>query len=148
MNTDIKLMITLAGKQRLPHLEADIFADYELTCFYLTVLCRDLGQYDSLDTKNDCAWAAYRYAGDVLKGRWLEAEAMISSDAQFAYFYAKVVIKGRWPEAEAVIASDAHWILRYTEFVIKGRWPEAEAVIATDSFYWNRYIAILSELTK
>jgi len=41
---------------------------------------------------------AYWYAFHAIKGRWLEAEDTIRTDAEDAYWYARHVIKGRWPK--------------------------------------------------
>ena len=68
---------------------------------------------------------AFRYARDVIQGRWPEAEPVISQDPQWAYFYARYAIKGRWPEAEPVISQDPKWAYNYARDIIKGRWPEA-----------------------
>jgi hypothetical protein len=75
---------------------------------------------------------AYKYAKNVIRGRWPEAEAAIATDPERAYLYAKDIIRGRWPEAEAVIATDPERAYLYARDVIGGRWPEAEAAIATD----------------
>ena len=88
MNDDIKLMIAIAGNRRLPHLEVNIFADHELTCFYLTILCKDLYWWDPINTHLECAWAAYYYFKDVLRCRWPEAEALIASDEDYWAWYA------------------------------------------------------------
>ena len=82
--------------------------------------------------------AALRYARDIIKGRWPEAEAVIAQDADAASWYARDIIKGRWPEAEAVIAQNADAASWYASDIIKGRWPEAEAVIAQNAkaAYW------------
>ena len=77
---------------------------------------------------------AYRYASQVLKGRWPEGEPVIATDPGLAYQYATDVIGGRFPEAEATIAKWAAWAYQYAKDVIGGRWPEAEAVIAKSRF--------------
>jgi hypothetical protein len=41
---------------------------------------------------------AYRYARDIIKGRWIEAEDVISTSSMHAYSYAKDVIQGKLPE--------------------------------------------------
>ena len=149
MNTDIKLMITLAGKQRLLHLEDVIFTDNELAGFYLTALCKD-ERWDGglIESVHDCAEIAYYCAFYVIKGRWPEAERLIASDAEHAYYYATDVIKGRWPEAECFLASDAGWACLYARDVIGGRFPEAERLI-TNSAYWQQYYnAFLVELNE
>ena len=91
----------------------------------------------------DPYWA-YRYARDVLKGRWPEVEATIATSPHVCK-YAKDVIKGRWPEGEEAIANQLPLSLRtslsfyYARGVIKGRWPEAEAAIATDPGFAHLY---------
>ena len=89
MNTDIKLMITLAGNQRLPLLEADIFADFELTWFYLNALSKGGCEewYPKIPSTFDCEWAAYYYARDVIKGRWPEAEGILLKNKYIAKLY-------------------------------------------------------------
>ena len=95
MNTDIKLMITLAGNQRLPHLGADIFKDKELTCFYLRTLIKGFDGWDPILTNKDCIWAAYYYAVEVIKGRWPEAEHLIARNGD--YWRAYEVFLTRFP---------------------------------------------------
>jgi hypothetical protein len=41
---------------------------------------------------------AYFYARDVIQGRWIEAENIISTNSYCTYLYAKNVIKGKLPE--------------------------------------------------
>ena len=89
---DIKLMITLSGSKRLPHLEADIFKDAELTCYYLNAICKDLDWYYTCNAKDDCSIAAYRYAVHVIKGRWLEAEAVINSAETGKFWYTRFMV--------------------------------------------------------
>lgn len=82
---------------------------------------------------------AYRYAKDVIRGRWPEAEEVIAKEPWSAYRYADLVIKGRWPEAEATIAKSPFRAHRYAKDVIKGRWLEGEEAIAK-SEYKNWYL--------
>ena len=58
----------------------------------------------------------------------------------WAYRYAKDVIGGRWPEAEEAIATDPFYAYRYARDVLKGRFPEAEASIATHPYEANQYL--------
>jgi hypothetical protein len=99
----------------------------------------------------------YRYAVEVLGGRWREGEKIILSPDSYvavAYTrdflkrrvpklekrmwhvrlildYAREIIKGRWPEREACILSKGspEQIRAYAKKVIGGRWPEAEEEI-------------------
>jgi hypothetical protein len=79
----------------------------------------------------DPEWA-YKYARDIIRGRWPETEAVIAKDPELAHQYARGVIRGRFPEAEAVIAKDPELAYEYALDVIDDRWPEAEVVIAKD----------------
>ena len=76
---------------------------------------------------------AYRYASEVIKGRWPEGEKIIASDLWIAVDYARHVIKSRWPDIEKPIlnSKDPSLAYDYARFVIKGRWPEAEKLILT-----------------
>jgi hypothetical protein len=62
---------------------------------------------------------AYRYAHDIIKGRWLEAEPKIMKNAIYAYWYARRVINGRWPEAEKYIKKNGYWWGEYYKDLIK-----------------------------
>ena len=115
---DIKMMIALSGSKRLLlQYEVEIFANHELTCYYLNTLCKDEEWYEIIRIKLDCARAAFRYANDVIKGRWPEAESLIMCSASSAYYYAKYVIKGRWVEADDVIASNTLYWAWYNTFL-------------------------------
>ena len=107
MNTDIKLMITLAGNQRLPHYEAAIFANHELTCYYFNALYQDV--HCPHLTHIECARAAYGYARHVIKGRWPEAEPIIARNADYACRYAKHVIKSKYPGLYATRMLFSHY---------------------------------------
>jgi len=78
---------------------------------------------------------AYKYAKDVIKGRFPLAEKLFFTSpkainpAGTAVSYAENIIKGRWPEAEPHIAQDALTSLAYATRVIKGRFPPGEKVI-------------------
>ena len=68
----------------------------------------------------------YRYAYDVIKGRFPEGETIIATDPEYAYYYACNVIKGRFPEGESTIATDSRWAYLYARDVTKGRWLDGE----------------------
>jgi len=44
------------------------------------------------------AWLSYHYSKDVIKGRWIEGEDIISSLSRTNYYYAIHVIEGKLPE--------------------------------------------------
>jgi len=62
--------------------------------------------------------ATYKYARDVIKDRWPEAEPIIIQNPSAAYCYAIDVIKGRWPEAEPIIMKDPMVACWYAKYVI------------------------------
>jgi hypothetical protein len=128
---ELKILLTLNGQQRLPHLESEIFASRDLYTCYLDALCKDYDWYENYSNYG-IGCIAYRYSKSVIKGRWPEAEKVIATSPQFAYCYAKYVIKGRWPAAEPIIMKDANAAYLYAAHVIKDRWPEAETSIAKD----------------
>lgn len=71
------------------------------------------------DTDNQCD-IIYDYAEYVMKGeRWIEAEHIMLQEPGWAYLYAKDIIKGRWPEAEMIISTSAHWKSRYNMFLCR-----------------------------
>jgi hypothetical protein len=78
---------------------------------------------------------AYRYARDVIKGRFLEGEPLIATDLNYSYRYARNILKGRWVEGEPIIATDPVWAYYYAKNVIKGRWLEGELVIMFSKYY-------------
>ena len=58
----------------------------------------------------------YRYATDIIKRRWGEAEEHIKKDPEYAYCYIINIIKGRWEKAEEYIMRDPHWWRLYYEY--------------------------------
>jgi len=60
-------------------------------------------------------------------------------DATTAYRYAHNVIKGKWPEGEETIRQLPVLAFRYARDIIKGRWPEGEEAIKRDSYHWQQY---------
>ena len=86
---------------------------------------------------------SYKYAKEVIQGRWEEAEESIISNPEYAYLYAKEIIKGRWEEAEESIISNPEYACIYAKEIIKGRWEEAEESIASDPYFvclYYRYV--------
>ena len=81
---------------------------------------------------------ALRYAENIIKGRWKEAEPYIMR-SPYAYFYAKYVIKGRWVEAEENIMKDSYFAAEYSKYILKERWLEAESYIMKDEGEWEEY---------
>ena len=65
---------------------------------------------NSIQTAED----AYLYARDVIKGRFLEGEAIIATDPEYAYYYACDGIKGRWLDGELQILF-SEYAIKYAE---------------------------------
>lgn len=80
----------------------------------------------------DAANQAFRYAQNVLDGRWPLGESLILQDPRVAVNYAKSVVRGRWPEAEPIIAANPEESLLYAKLIIKGPWPAGERAIAEE----------------
>ena len=81
-----------------------------------------------------------------LNVRIRELESRFSSYPKYAYRYARDVIEGRFEEAEPVIARDAYYAYYYARDVIKDRFHEAEPVIAQDAEYKDDYNNLMREL--
>jgi hypothetical protein len=70
-----------------------------------------------------------KFAREVMKGRFPEAEDNISKRPSISYKYATKIIKGRWPKGEKSILRSTEYIFCYARDVIKNRWPAAEKVM-------------------
>jgi hypothetical protein len=73
------------------------------------------GKYAQVATTPDLS---FWYSYDVIKGRWLPGEAVISRDSYWAYLYAVDIIRGPWDgshktQAEAAISSSLFWSKQY-----------------------------------
>jgi hypothetical protein len=84
-------------------------------------------------------WMVYKYATEVIKGRFPEGEVAIAKSPKWAYYYATDVIKRRFPEGEVVISKDPYYAYYYATDVIKRRFPEGEVVISKDPYYAYSY---------
>lgn len=90
---------------------------------------------------------AYKYALQVIKGRWPKGEDVIKTNDEYAYYYAANVLvtdkewpypNGRWPEAEPYIMKSGLNAWLYAKRVLKHRWKEAEPYIEQD-LWWGDY---------
>lgn len=61
---------------------------------------------------------ALEYAKSWIDGRWLDAEPIIATSTDVAFRYACDVIKGRWPEGEAAIKRDRYLWQLYKDMVV------------------------------
>ena len=89
--------------------------------------------------KND-GFYAYYYAENIIKGRWIEAEAAISKTICPSYKYAKNILKRRFIEAESTLCKDGYYAYNYAVDIIKDRWVEAEDVIKEEKCHARPYV--------
>lgn len=90
-NDDIRAVITLSGSKRIPHLEEEIFANDELTEFYVCTLVADMQLF-------------------VYKGRNIIVDDII-------FDYSTKVMGERWPAAEHLLRElgGGFWWKHYAE---------------------------------
>jgi 3',5'-cyclic AMP phosphodiesterase CpdA len=77
-----------------------------------------MADWDEFFRHPNAPFWAYWFSHHVIRGRWVEAEAAIATDAMSAYYYARDVLESRWPEAEAVISANTMWAHRYARDVM------------------------------
>ena len=82
---------------------------------------------------------AYRYARDILKGRFELGEVTIANDSYLSLMYASEVLKDRFELGEPVIAKNYKDSFAYAHYILKGRFELGEPSIAVDSFYSYYY---------
>ncbi len=82
---------------------------------------------------------AFNYARDVIKGRWPEAEDIISKDPPHAFLYATYIIGKRWLKGEKAISENSSWAYLYAHNIIKSRWPKGEKAISRDPVDKHKY---------
>jgi len=84
--------------------------------FYETIIAKD-------------ARHSYRYALDVLEGRFELGEPAIAKDPTLSYYYAVDVLEERFELGEAAIASNACTAYYYAVKILKGRFELGEPEI-------------------
>jgi len=82
---------------------------------------------------------SYRYAREVIKGKFILGEPTISKNAYYSYLYATDIIEERFILGETAISQDAYYSYCYSIEVIKGRLPD---------FMHNQMIISNNEFTK
>ena len=75
------------------------------------------------------AYSSYRYAFNVLKGRFELGEPIIATDSFYSYLYAREVIQGRFELGEPAIAKGYNESYMYAVNVLKGRFELGEPEI-------------------
>ena len=100
---------------------------------------KKLSSWDEFFECEEAAEWSYWYAHDVIKGRWLWGEEVISKSTKYSYQYAKSIIKGPWPMGEEAISKSGEWSYWYARDVIKGPWPMGEEAISKSTKYSCQY---------
>jgi len=88
---------------------------------------------------------SYKYAKDVIKGRFKKGEKIIITDKICSYRYARDIIKRRWKRGEKNIVNDPEWSYLYARDVIEGLFHLGHPVIF-NSGYRNEYINFLKSI--
>lgn len=78
---------------------------------------------------------AYIYAHDVLDGKFINGETIISKSPKYSFLYAMHILKGRFELAESTISRNAEYSFLYARYVLKGRFELGEYTIAEDGEY-------------
>ena len=74
-----------------------------------------------------------------------ELENIIATDSYYSYRYASDVIKGRWESCEKNIATHSEYSYYYAHYVIKGPFNLCHPIIFS-SIYKNDYIIFLKSI--
>jgi hypothetical protein len=85
------------------------------------------------DVLSKSAKYAYEYARYALKGRFILGEEAISKRTSYAYYYANNELKGRFELGEEAISKDAEYAYWYATYVLKGRFELGEEAINNSS---------------
>jgi hypothetical protein len=106
-----------------------IIKQYPFSAYYYAVA---FGRWRSAEpTIMKEPMAAALYAKDVIKGRWIEAEDSIFSDAEASINYLRF-LNTPSTKAEEVIIKDPYYAYEYARDVLKQRWLEAEPMIMSN----------------
>lgn len=83
--------------------------------------------------------AAYWYAKNTLKGRFIPGEDVISKSPIWSFHYAHKVLKGRFELGEEAISKSARMSYWYAGMVLKNRFPWGEEAISKKPRYARDY---------
>lgn len=110
---------------------------FNLTFDPATGTFTDLPAPKVIESELSTPQAMARYAREVIKGPWPEAEPTIIEDPATAYFYASGTSMRRYPPdlekklAKVFCATNSPtWATLYAFHVVKGRWKEIEPYLA------------------
>jgi len=93
------------------------------------------------------AYWSFRYAEDVIQGRFPEGEKAIASSDNLSYQYAYYILNDRFPLGEKTIAKNPNISYQYAQDVIQGRFEEGEKAMKESSgtTYWKYYTDMLRD---
>jgi hypothetical protein len=91
------------------------------------------------------SYYSYRYARNIIKGKFIEGEKIISTDLKYSYWYAKDVLKGRFEEGEKIITTDPYSSYYYAKEIIKSPFHLGHPVIF-NSKYRDDYLDFLKHI--
>lgn len=97
---ELKILLSLNGNQRLPHLEEEIFFSRELTVIYLERLLQEHDAEINLKSNKNNTYSDYT----------------ITDVSRAIYVYSRNKIKGRWLIAERHLLPDTYWYKSYRRF--------------------------------
>jgi hypothetical protein len=72
---------------------------------------------------------SYRYALEIIKGRWRQCEEIITTSPHYSYNYARDIIRGRWKKCENIISKDPHYSYWYARDAIRGPFEKCHHII-------------------
>ena len=87
------------------------------------------------------AFWSYKYAEDVLKGRFLLGEPLIFADDSTLAGYMAFALTDPIPELEGRISKSAKLSYAYSRYIIKGRWELGEKTICKSISISLKYAA-------
>jgi hypothetical protein len=88
---------------------------------------------------------SYKYARNIIKGRWLIAEDLICDHHALSFDYAVHVIKGRFEKGEKAISLRFEYAYPYAVDVLNGPFPQCHPYIF-DSENKEDYIDFLKSI--
>jgi hypothetical protein len=88
---------------------------------------------------------SYRYAREIIKGRFEKGEDNFSKNSEWSYLYARDVIKGPFEKGEDAISKKPSLSYSYASNIIKGPFEKCHPFIL-NSDYKNDYIDFLKSI--
>ena len=92
---------------------------------------------------NSKPYSAFKFAKNILKGRWRAGECAILKNSTATYFYVRMVLKKRWIQSESILAQDPVYAYWYASVILKGRFKAAEYKIFEDPVMLVSYAKLI-----